>query len=350
MSETKKNRNNLITIAVIFAIVSIVLFYIFKGSLTIVVISVLTALVFKPIVDFLERNNVPRAMAVIFVFFTAGLIIFSLISFLLPKLINQFNELTNNLSEQNVRSSIGQFEQSLKSKFPAISAIDVSGKVTALINDFIFGIINNLTAIFYNVFSFIAVLIIVPFITFFLLKDNRRLMHGILDLVPNKYFEFFHNILFKVSVKLSRYVSGWILDATIVGFMSGIGLSILGINNAISIGFIAGIGHLIPYFGPIIGGIPAIIISIIQFGNLSMLPSLILMFVLIYSIDNGFIQPNIFSKSTDMHPVVIIILILIGSELLGVLGMLIIVPLTTVIITAIKEFYFGLKNYKIIQT
>jgi predicted PurR-regulated permease PerM len=131
--------------------------------------------------------------------------------------------------------------------------------------------------------------------------------------------------------------------------MSGVGLSLLGINNAASIGFIAGVGHLIPYFGPIIGGIPAIAISIIQFGDFSMLPNIVIMFLIIYTIDNGFIQPNVFSKGTDLHPLVIILLILIGSELLGVFGMLLAVPTATVLKTAAREIYYGYKDYKIIR-
>ena len=185
--------------------------------------------------------------------------------------------------------------------------------------------------------------------TFFLLKDNQKLMHGIINIMPNRYFEFAYNVIAKVSIQLSRYVRGWILDATIVGVLAGSGLALLGINNAVSIGFIAGVGHLIPYFGPIIGGLPAIIITVVQFGDLTMLPSVIILFGLIYTLDNGFIQPNIFAKSTGMHPLIIIVLILIGSETIGLLGMLIAVPTATVIKTAIKEIYLGYKNYKIIN-
>ena len=74
------------------------------------------------------------------------------------------------------------------------------------------------------------------------------------------------------------------------------------------------------------------------------------MFLLIYAFDNGFIQPNVFSKSTDFHPLIIIILIIAGEQLLGIFGMLIAVPTATVIRTAAKEIYSGFKNYKIIKT
>jgi predicted PurR-regulated permease PerM len=167
--------------------------------------------------------------------------------------------------------------------------------------------------------------------------------------MPNRYFEVSYWVIRKISIQLGRFVRGWILDAFLVGFLSALGLSILGINNSVSIGVIAGIGHLIPYFGPIIGGIPAIIISVVQFGDLSMLPSIIIMFLIIYTIDNGFIQPNVFSKSTDFHPIVIIVLIIAGSSLMGVIGMLLAIPTATVVKTAAKEIYNGYKNYKIIK-
>jgi predicted PurR-regulated permease PerM len=73
------------------------------------------------------------------------------------------------------------------------------------------------------------------------------------------------------------------------------------------------------------------------------------MFTIVYTIDNGFIQPNVFSKSVDMHPLIIIILIISGSQLVGVIGMLLAVPFATVIRTAAKEIYNGYKNYSIIK-
>lgn len=94
---------------------------------------------------------------------------------------------------------------------------------------------------------------------------------------------------------------------------------------------------------------PAIIISIIQFGDLSMLPSITIMFVIIYTFDNGYIQPNVFSKGTDIHPLLIIILILIGSQAMGILGMLLAVPTATVMKTAAREIYYGYRNYRIIK-
>jgi predicted PurR-regulated permease PerM len=121
------------------------------------------------------------------------------------------------------------------------------------------------------------------------------------------------------------------------------------LSNALPLGVIAGIGHLVPYFGPVIGGIPAIVLSIMQTGDLSQVPLIMMIVALTYTLDNGFIQPYIFSKSVDMHPIIIILLIIIGSELFGLIGMLLAVPTATVIKTAVKEVYFAYKNYSIVK-
>jgi predicted PurR-regulated permease PerM len=130
----------------------------------------------------------------------------------------------------------------------------------------------------------------------------------------------------------------------------GFGFYFIGVPNALPLGVIAGLGHLIPYFGPIIGGIPAIILSIMQTGDLSQVPLIILIVTLTYSLDNGLVQPYVFSKSVDMHPVVIILLIISGGELFGIIGMLLAIPVTTVVRTTANEIYFALKNYKIVKT
>ena len=233
---------------------------------------------------------------------------------------------------------------------PFLDAKAIADKLSNFFSSLVFSTINNFTNILSSIVSVIAISVIVPFMTFFILKDNKWLIRSIINIMPNKYFEMSYSVINKISIQLGRYVRGWILDAFLVGLLSGVGLTILGIKNSVTIGIVAGIGHLIPYFGPIVGGVPAILISIIQFGDLSMLPSIIFMFLLIYAFDNGFIQPNVFSKSTDFHPLIIIILIIAGEQLLGIFGMLIAVPTATVIRTAAKEIYSGFKNYKIIKT
>lgn len=325
----------------------IILSFIFiKNSLIILISSVLISFIFKPVVDFFEKKKIPRSVSVLIIFFICSLLLFVSLYLLIPQLIVQTNHLLENLTEEKIKLILTSLEESIISKFPFINKVDLTNQFAKFLSDFFINISNNLSKLVTNLFSFFAVLFIIPFLTFFLLKDSKLMVEEIINLSPSKYSELTKYVVSKTTHQLSRYVRGWILDAFIVGSLIAIGLTILGINNSISIGFIAGLGHLIPYFGPVIGGLPALIISLFQYGDFSMLPALIILFAVVYTFDNGIIQPKIFSKSTDLHPVVIIFLILIGNELLGLLGMLIAIPATTVIKTIIKEVKIGLQLYK----
>lgn len=313
------------------------------------ILSILLAFIFNPLVMFFEKHGVNRLLSVLLVFLIAALLTVFGFSVLIPKIVNQLNVIAANFSKENIDAVLGQFNQTLTEVLPLVSAEEITQQVSTFFSELLVNSINNITEIVTSIISILAIVVIVPFMTFFILKDKHKIVKGIIDVMPNKYFEVSYWVIKKISHQLGRYVRSWIFDAFIVGLMATIGLSILGIQNSITIGAIAGIGHLIPYFGPVIGGLPAIIISLIQFGDLSMLPSITLMFVIIYTFDNGYIQPNVFSKGTDIHPLLIIILILIGSQAMGILGMLLAVPAATVIKTAAREIYYGYKNYRIIR-
>lgn len=318
--------------------------------IVLLVISILLAFILNPLVMFFEKNGFNRLFSVLLVFLITAVIIGFGFSVIIPKIAKQMNVLAANLSKENIDHVLGSFNQTIEEFLPFVSADEITNQLSNFFSNLFFTSIDNISVIVTSIISVIAISVIVPFLTFFILKDKHRIVKGIIDVMPNKYFEVSYWVIKKISHQLGRYVRSWIFDAFIVGFMATIGLTILGIQNSITIGAVAGIGHLIPYFGPVIGGLPAILISIIQFGDLSMLPSITLMFVIIYTFDNGYIQPNVFSKGTDIHPLLIILLILVGSQAMGILGMLLAVPVATVLKTAAREIYHGYKNYRIIGT
>ncbi len=349
MSEELLKKGIKVTIAAVITALMLYLSFIILDIILMLTIAILIAFIFDPIVSYLQKKGVNRVFSILAVFILSIFILSIGFSVLVPKIVTQFNAISKNLTQDNVNTFISSALVQLESYFPFINIEETTNKLSVYLSELIVGSFDNVSQIVFSLFSILAILVIVPFLTFFLLKDKTGILKGIINVMPNKYFEVSYSVLRKIGVQLGRFVRGWIFDAFIVGFLSAVGLTILGIDNSVTIGFIAGVGHLIPYFGPVIGGLPAIIIAIIQFGDLSMLPSILIMFVIVYTFDNGFIQPNIFSKSTDIHPLVIILLILVGSKILGILGMLLAVPIATVLRTAAKEIYFGYKNYRIIK-
>ncbi|MBU1100499.1 MAG: AI-2E family transporter [Bacteroidetes bacterium] len=335
----------------VLATLGIIIYFgiIFSHIIILLVISMLLALIFNPMVTVLEKNGLSRLISILIVFLISGGVMVFGFSVLIPKVIYQMNMISQNVNQKNVTFLLNQVQELISKYLPFVDSGEFIIKLQGAISSQFFNSIDNISNILSSLVSILAISLIVPFMTFFLLKDRNEITKGIINIMPNKYFEVSYWVIKKISDKLGKFVRGWIFDAFCVGVLSAIGLSVLGIKNSVTIGMIAGLGHLIPYFGPIIGGLPAIVISMIQFGDFSRLPSILIMFVIVYTIDNGYIQPNVFSKSTDIHPLMIILLILVGSQLMGVLGMLLAVPIATVVKTASKEIYFGYKNYKILR-
>lgn len=351
MAITEQSLRKIYKIALTIAGIGVIYYFAlsFFNLIIMLAVALLISMIFDPIVNWLEQQGVNRLLASLVVLIGALVILLTGFSVLIPKIVNQMNRIGSSFTEENVNMIIQEVEAAINVYFPFIDSSNLAEKIGNFISSAVFDSIDNISNIVTSIFSVIAIVIIVPFMTFFLLKDKAKIIKGIINIMPNRYFEMSYAVINRISHDLGRFVSGWILDAFFVGVMAAIGLAILGIDNSISIGLIAGIGHLIPYFGPIIGGLPAVLISIIQFGDLSMLPSIIIMFIIIYSFDNGYVQPNVFSKSTDMHPLLIIVLILLGSQIMGVFGMLLAVPIATVVKTAAREIYHGYRNYKIIK-
>jgi putative permease len=321
--------------------------YMLSDIIIILIISILLAFIFDPLVTMLEQEGFNRLASTLFIFIGVGLFAYLGLSFVIPKFTYQMNQLMETLHEYDIEDQLNKLEGDIHSFIPFFPTGNLSKSVQDFVQNLIQNPITSVSNLLSGLVSAIAILVIVPFITFFLLKDSRNILQGILHIMPNNYFEMSYHIIKKISIQIGRFVRAWIFDAAFVGTFCGLGFYIIGINNALPLGVIAGLGHLVPYLGPIIGGIPAIIISLIQFGDASHIPHIIFLMALVYTFDNGFVQPFVFSKSVDLHPVVIILLIITGSQLFGILGMLLAVPLAAVIRTLTKEVYFAFKNYRI---
>ena len=328
-------------------IASIFLFYALIDILLILAISILLAFIFAPFLHLLEQRGFNRLSSTLIVFAGFGFLCYLGLSLFIPKLIFQMDQLITSLEGFSLNEELKSIEAAIYHYLPLFTPGELSTRVEHFISSQIVQSFENITTVVFSVVTIAAVLVIVPFITFFILKDSSVIQKAIIQIVPNKYFEMSYWILKRISLQLGRFVRAWIFDATFVGVCIGFGFYIIGLPNALPLGLIAGIGHLIPYLGPIIGGVPAIIISLIQFGDFSQAPLIIFVVMLTYTFDNGFVQPYVFAKSADIHPIFIILLIITGGQLFGLFGLLLAVPVTSVFKTFVKEIYFAFKNYRI---
>ncbi len=307
------------------------------------IVCLLFALVLNPLVDYIQGLVINRTLSILLVYAVLSLLLFFAVKIIVPNVIEQADSLKDSYKKLKLSDKITSAEKWVEKNVPYLKREDITREAENSIKSS-FTRVQDLIS---NVLSTAFLIIIIPFVTFFILRDRQKIKNGFISLVPNKYFEMTINIIDKIEKQLSRYVRAWLLDALFVGVCVFTGLSILGINNSIIIGMVAGVGHLIPYAGPIIGGVPALLISIIQFGDLRMLLPIILMVAIIYVIDNSVFQPYVFSKSTDMNPITIIILILLGNEIMGAFGALMAIPLATILTVSARETIRGFRNYKL---
>ncbi len=191
------------------------------------------------------------------------------------------------------------------------------------------------------------------FITFFFLKEPGLFFNFMVALVPAQYEQQMRDVLNDISTMLTRYFGGVALQIFLIAVYVSIFLSILGVKNAILIGFFAALMNLIPYLGPALGGGIGILIAVSA--NLDadfttvILPMTIKVLVVFWTVqmlDNYFLTPYIFSTTVLAHPLEIFIAILVGAKVGGVLGMVLAIPAYTVLRVVAREF---LSRFKIVK-
>ncbi|MDH3454995.1 MAG: AI-2E family transporter [Desulfuromonadales bacterium] len=194
-----------------------------------------------------------------------------------------------------------------------------------------------------------GLMVIVPLFTFFFLRDGRDIMSACVSLAPNRHFEMVHDLSYLISRQLSQFVRGRILEAIVVGLVVAAGLSITDIRYAPMLGIFAGVTNLIPYIGPIIGMVPGILIAFADLGVGGQFWWIVILYILIAQvlIDNFILIPILISRVSNLHPLLVFFAIIAGGKLYGVIGMIIGVPIVSVIKITLLEVRTYRRNFRL---
>ena len=214
--------------------------------------------------------------------------------------------------------------------------------------DFFTALISAAGSILIGLFS-------VVFITFFFLKEQGLFVNFLVALVPNQYETQVKNSVDETSSLLTRYFGGILIQVSIITIYVSVFLHFLGVNNALLIGFFAALINVIPYVGPIIGAAFGVFITISSNLDLDfytqMFPlilKVLAVFASMQLLDNFVLQPVIFSNSVLAHPLEIFIIILMGAQINGIVGMVLAIPAYTVLRVIARAFLSELKIVKTI--
>lgn len=333
----------------LWVIVSILLllFFLYKiqSVLIYLVIATVLSLVARPMLSFLkDRLKLPNILAVVITMSFFLMVIMGVISMFIPLIKEQGHNISL-LNTEELRRRIFNLFHEIDIFFSArrinlfgeLKNVDLTSNISSIPS-----LLNSLVGV---VGTFSMGLFSVLFITFFFLKDNK-LLHNVFVLVtPDRNEDKILNSLKKINDLLSRYFIGLIIQISILFAIYSITLLVFNIKSAVVIAFLCALLNLIPYIGPLIGGVLMLLLTMtssleydFQTHILPVTSYVLFGYIIAQLIDNFFSQPIIFSKSVKSHPLEIFLIIVIGGLLFGITGMIFAVPSYTVLKVILKEF------------
>lgn len=276
----------------------------------------------SPYVRILQRHRIPRAVAAGVVYVITLLLIVLLIGPIIPFFVSQMQSLFINLPKfiDTVAQLFGfRFDQSYFQDYAASQLGNIG--VGALV-------------VTTTAFSIIFALVFVFVLSFYLTIDQARVRRELIDFVSEKYRKKTEKTLDLTEEKLGAWFRGQLTLGVFIGFITWIVLTVIGLPFALPLALLAGILEIIPTLGPILASIPAIIVAL----SISPLTALIVViaYIIIQMLENNLLVPKVMQKAVGLNPIVIILGITIGANLLGVLGALLSIPFIAMVIIIVR--------------
>ncbi len=299
-----------------------------SAVLTPFIIAMIVSYVLNPVVNMLNWRKVPRTAAVLLIYavFITSLIVI-LMNFI-PIFMKQLNELNEHLPKMTMKAQnwFANFNNSdLLPESVREGIRDSLGKIERQIAGSISAFISRID----STINVIFMLLTVPFLAFYMLKDIQLIEKTALAIVPSGRRKQVVKLFVDIDRALGNYIRGQLLVCVIVGVFAYIGYSIIGLPYPILFASVAAVFNIIPYIGPYIGAAPAILMA----ATLSMRLVLLVIVVnwIVQLVESNVISPQIVGKSLHLHPLMIIFALLAGGYLAGIIGLILAVPFLAVI-------------------
>ena len=266
-----------------------------------------------------------------------GFLIIPLISNEIPVIKNYAQNLGNNtILSENFKEFIENIN--LQINFEELLSIDTLGKLFAKIFPHFWTLLSGTWQFLIGIFMIFIIFLYVVFI----LKDYEKINNGFLEIIPKKYRRFTSELLDDVTLAMNRYFRGQALVAFIVGVLFAIGFSIIGLPMAILFGILLGILNLVPYLQTV-GVVPVVFFAFLKSLETgtsfwTILLGVVIVFLVVQVIQDLFLVPKIMGKNMGLNPAIILLSLSVWGVLLGFTGLIVALPLTTLVISYYKRF------------
>lgn len=285
----------------------------------------------RPLVTWLEKMKAPRWIAILAAYFAIILFIFGVIRLVGPLINDQLERFVDNLPAMvSTVTDWIKYVQENRNTFPDFiqdALLTASDEVVSRIESNVGNITNGILGVFGYIGGFINTifyLVLVPFILFYMLKDSHRFAPRVAALFPQSKRENVKNILKEMDKTISTYIQGQMLVSIIVGVLLFIGYLIIGLNYSVVLAMFGMFTNVIPFLGPYIAVIPAFLVALFQDPIMALYVAIIMLIA--QQIEGNIISPNIMGKTLNIHPLTIIVLILTAGNLMGIIGIIFVIP------------------------
>lgn len=357
MLTSKTIANGILRAVGILTLIVLLLYFIYQIQTVLVylVVAVIFSMIANPIIEFFRRKlKFSNTLAVVTTLVIFIILFIGLLFLFVPLITSQGNNLSlldTKSIEIRLVDLYGQINTYLNNHNIDIEQVIKEADLTSKLRfnyftDFFNSVIGTIS-------SFGIGLVSVLFISFFLLKDKVLFIVGFKRIIPDSQEEKILNSIEKIRELLTRYFIGLIVQLTIICILYLIVLLIFGVENAFVIAFLCALLNIVPYVGPLIGSVLAGVLTMLSninndFQTVTLPTTIYVMigFFIVQMIDNNVSSPIIFSKSVNSHPLEIFLVVLIAGILFGIVGMIIAVPVFTILKVIGKEFFPDIKIVK----
>lgn len=319
--------------AVLVTLALVVLVIKALGALILIFFSIILAEAIRPLVARLQQRRIPQPLAVILIYLGAAVILGGLLWVIVNPVASQVNTLVTQLPTYITRLQAWFAEVELTLSQNAVAKDLVSQARTALlswIQQLFPSLLNVPAALLGALLGLLINVVIVLTMSLFWLGSSARFKEFILGLVPHEK----RHLVSTVTGGISRGLGGWVLGTLIAMFLIGsftaLGLLIVGAPYALLLGILAGLTELVPYLGPWISGSVAAVVTLATTRDPLTVLWVIIVFLIIQEVEGNVVEPLVMNKAVKLDPWLVIVAILIGGELLGLIGVILAVPLAAV--------------------
>ncbi|WP_332629356.1 AI-2E family transporter [Halalkalibacter flavus] len=296
----------------------------------------------RPFVNLLAKK-LPRAIAILILYLGAVGLITALVLLIGPELQKQFHSFTRNMPifineirdmfiNLQANEYVSRFQEGEN-----FSLEEITMEFANYLNNFVSNLGHNIATFIGFIANALLIIVIIPFVLFYMLKEGEKAPNQLLKLLPEKRQNEGREVLRAMDVALSSYIQGQIIVSICVGILAYIAFLIIGLDYPLVLALVAMFTNVIPFIGPWIGTIPAVVVGLLHSPLMALL--VIGVVVIVQQIESNLISPQVMGRKLQIHPLTIIFLLLVAGRFAGLIGLLIAVPTYAVCKVLVLHIY-----------